>query len=144
MNAHKQRRLGSVGDQRALSGTEIVTLQAMKTGALIAFACRAGAILGKADAQVRANIERFGAAIGQAFQIADDLLDVEGDAATLGKAAGKDAAAGKATLVATLGIEGARARLDVLIAQADAALAPFGAKADILRAAARFIAQRRT
>lgn len=135
---------GRFETKRALSGTEIVTLQAMKTGALIAFACRAGAILGKADAQARANIERFGAAIGQAFQIADDLLDVEGDAATLGKAAGKDAAAGKATLVAALGIEGARARLDTLIAQADAALAPFGAKADILRAAARFIAQRRT
>ena len=130
--------------KRALTESEIATLQAMKTGALIAFACRAGAILGKADAQARAYIDRFGAAIGQAFQIADDLLDVEGDAATLGKAAGKDAAAGKATLVAALGIAGARVRLDALIAQADAALAPFGAKADILRAAARFIAQRRT
>ena len=78
-------------------------MQAMKTGALIRFACRAGAILGQADADAHARIDRYGAAIGQAFQIADDLLDVEGDAATLGKAAGKDAAAGKATLVATLG-----------------------------------------
>ena len=82
-------------------------------------------------------------AIGQAFQIADDLLDVESDAATLGKAAGKDAAAGKATLVSALGVAGAHARLDALVAEADAALAPFGAKADTLRAAARFIAERR-
>ena len=89
-----------------------------------------------------ASLERYGVAIGQAFQIADDLLDVEGDAATLGKAAGKDAAAGKATLVAVLGVDGAHARLDALIAEAEAALAPFGAKADILRAAARFIAER--
>src|SRR5262245_9118167 len=66
---------------------EIATLQAMKTGALIRFACRAGAILGQADMAARANIDRFGAAVGQAFQIADDLLDVEGDAKTLGKAA---------------------------------------------------------
>jgi farnesyl diphosphate synthase len=69
---------------------------------------------------------------------------VEGDTATLGKAAGKDAAAGKATLVSTLGIPGARAKLDELVAEAESALSPFGAKADILRATARFIAQRRT
>ena len=135
---------GRFAAKRTLDETEIATLQAMKTGALIRFACRAGAILGKADAQARAAVDRYGVAIGQAFQIADDLLDVEGDAATLGKAAGKDAAAGKATLVAALGVDGARARLDELIAQADAALAPFGAKADTLRAAARFIAQRQT
>jgi farnesyl diphosphate synthase len=135
---------GRFAAKRTLNETEIATLQAMKTGALIRFACRAGAILGKADAQARAAVDRYGVAIGQAFQIADDLLDVEGDAATLGKAAGKDAAAGKATLVAALGVDGARARLDALIAQADAALAPFGAKADTLRAAARFIAQRQT
>jgi farnesyl diphosphate synthase len=135
---------GRFDDKRILSGAEIVTLQAMKTGALIRFACRAGAILGQADAEARAGVDRYGRAIGQAFQIADDLLDVESDAATLGKAAGKDAAAGKATLVATLGIAGARAKLDALIADADAALAPFGGKADTLRAAARFIAERQT
>jgi farnesyl diphosphate synthase len=130
--------------KRALSETEIVTLQAMKTGALIRFACNAGALLGQADAPARASVERYGAAIGQAFQIADDLLDVEGDSAQLGKAAGKDAAAGKATLVAVLGVPAARARLDQLIAEADAALAPFGAKADTLRATARFIAERQS
>ena len=134
---------GRFETKRALSEHEIVTLQAMKTGALIRFACNAGAILGQADAPTRATIERYGVAIGQAFQIADDLLDVEGDSAQLGKAAGKDAAAGKATLVAVLGVAGAHARLDRLIAEADAALAPFGAKADTLRATARFIAQRR-
>jgi farnesyl diphosphate synthase len=135
---------GRFTKKRALGESEVVTLQAMKTGALIRFACRAGAILGKADSVALSQIERYGAAIGQAFQIADDLLDVEGDAKTLGKAAGKDAAAGKATLVAVLGAEGARARIDQLIADADAALATFGEKADTLRAAARFVAERRT
>jgi farnesyl diphosphate synthase len=130
--------------KRQLSQDEIVTLQAMKTGALLRFACRAGGILGQADAATRTALDRYGAAVGQAFQIADDLLDVEGDTATLGKAAGKDAAAGKATLVSTLGVAGAHAKLDALIAEAESALSPFGAKADVLRAAARFIAQRRT
>lgn len=135
---------GRFAPKRALTENEIVTLQAMKTGALIRFACNAGAILGKADAQARDSIERYGAAIGQAFQIADDLLDVEGDAASLGKVAGKDAAAGKATLVAILGVDAARNRLDALTANALAALAPFGEKADTLRAAARFVAERRS
>jgi farnesyl diphosphate synthase len=130
--------------KRTQSETEILTLQAMKTGALLAFACRAGAILGEADAKARASIDRFGVTIGKAFQIADDLLDVESDTATLGKAAGKDAAAGKATLVSTLGIDGARKRLDALVREADEALAPFGGKADILRATAHFIAERST
>jgi farnesyl diphosphate synthase len=130
--------------KRQQTQDEIVTLQAMKTGALLRFACRAGGILGQADAATRTALDRYGAAVGQAFQIADDLLDVEGDTATLGKAAGKDAAAGKATLVSTLGIAGAHAKLDSLITEAESALAPFGVKADVLRAAARFIAQRRT
>ena len=134
---------GRFESKRALSENEITTLQAMKTGALIRFACNAGAILGKADAAARANIARYGSAIGQAFQIADDLLDVEGDAKTLGKAAGKDAAAGKATLVATLGIDKARGRLNELVEEANTALASFGEKSDTLRAAARFIAERR-
>jgi farnesyl diphosphate synthase len=135
---------GRFDKKRALSESEIVTLQAMKTGALLRFACRAGGILGKADASSRAAIDRYGAIVGQAFQIADDLLDVESDTATLGKAAGKDAAAGKGTLVTALGIDGARAKLDALVTEAETVLEPFGVKADILRATARFIAQRRT
>ncbi len=134
---------GRFVERRALGEIEIAMLQAMKTGALIRFACRAGAILGQAGSPERASIDRYGAAIGQAFQIADDLLDVEGDSATLGKATAKDAAAGKATLVSALGVKGAHARLDALIAEADAALETFGAKADTLCAAARFVAQRR-
>ena len=130
--------------RRALTENEIITLQAMKTGALLRFACNAGGILGRADAASRAAIDRYGAIVGQAFQIADDLLDVEGDTATLGKAAGKDAAAGKGTLVTALGIDGARAKLDALVAEAETVLKPFGAQADVLRATARFIAQRRT
>ncbi|HEY7229578.1 MAG TPA: farnesyl diphosphate synthase [Pseudolabrys sp.] len=134
---------GRFEKRRALNENEIITLQAMKTGALIRFACNAGAILGKADEATRTGIARYGSAIGQAFQIADDLLDVEGDTKTLGKAAGKDAAAGKATLVATLGVDKARARLNELVEEASAALASFGEKSDTLRAAARFIAERR-
>jgi farnesyl diphosphate synthase len=134
---------GRFEPRRQLTENEIATLQAMKTGALIRFACRAGALLGKADAGALDALDRFGVAIGKAFQIADDLLDVEGDTATLGKATGKDAAAGKATLIAVLGIRGAHTRLDALVAEADAALAAFAAKADTLRCAARFIAERR-
>jgi len=134
---------GRFDAKRSLSEDEILTLQAMKTGALLRFGCRAGGILGQADAKAREQIDRYGVAIGKAFQIADDLLDVESDTATLGKAAGKDAAAGKGTLVSILGIPGARARLAELVAEAETALAPFGAKADILRACARFIAERR-
>jgi farnesyl diphosphate synthase len=135
---------GRFDARRQLSESEIVTLQAMKTGALLRFACRAGGILGQADGAMRDALDRYGRAVGQAFQIADDLLDVEGDTATLGKAAGKDAAAGKGTFVSILGVAGAHRKLDELIAEAEAALSPFGGKADILRAAARFIAQRRT
>jgi farnesyl diphosphate synthase len=134
---------GRFDSKKALSEKEIITLQAMKTGALIRFACNAGAILGKAEPAERKSIAQYGSAIGQAFQIADDLLDVEGDAKTLGKAAGKDAAAGKATLVATLGVAKARDRLNGLVEEASSALASFGEKSDTLRAAARFIAERR-
>jgi farnesyl diphosphate synthase len=134
---------GRFGEKRKLGEKDIATLQAMKTGALIGFACRAGAILGKAGSQQRVALERYGSAIGQAYQIADDLLDLEGDAALVGKATGKDAAAGKATLVAALGRDQAAARLEALIAEAENALTPFGDRAATLRAAAHFIAARR-
>jgi farnesyl diphosphate synthase len=125
-----------------LGEQDVKTLQAMKTGALLRFGCLAGAILGKAD-QVRwTALDRYGSALGEAFQIADDLLDLEGDPATVGKATGKDAAAHKATLVGVLGPAPARRRLDSLVAQAESALGPFGGDANVLRAAARFVATR--
>jgi farnesyl diphosphate synthase len=134
---------GRFAAKRARGEKDIATLQAMKTGALIGFACRAGAILGQADEAARAALHRYGDAIGQAFQIADDLLDVEGTSETVGKATGKDATAGKATLVAALGRDQAVARLDSLVTEAEQALAPFGDKAAMLRSAARFVAERK-
>jgi farnesyl diphosphate synthase len=127
-----------------LSEKDIATMQAMKTGALLRFGCLAGAILGKAMPSQRAAFDRYGSALGEAFQIADDLLDVEGDPALVGKATGKDAAAHKATLVNVLGPAAARLRLEQLVAQAQSALDAFGASADTLKAAARFVASRRT
>ena len=118
----------------------IERLQAMKTGALIGYACEAGAILGRADASQRRALARFGERLGAAFQIADDLLDVEGEAGAMGKATGKDAR--KATLVSALGVPAARARLGLLEAEALAALDPFGADAEVLREAARFVGRR--
>ena len=136
--------LAAEGRFGAMSATEdsVVTMQAMKTGALLHFACIAGGILGAASAAERDALSRYGRAVGTAFQIADDLLDVEGDAATVGKATGKDAAVGKATLVAVRGIPAARERLAACVAEAEAALSGFGARAAILRDAARFIAAR--
>jgi farnesyl diphosphate synthase len=117
-------------------------LQAMKTGALIRYACIAGPILaGRPELEVSA-LASYGDHLGFAFQIADDLLDATGDAATVGKAVGKDASAGKATLVSLMGINAARAKLSEVEAAAITALAPFGAKADILRDAARFVSRR--
>jgi farnesyl diphosphate synthase len=118
----------------------VARLQAMKTGALIRSACELGAILGQAGAPERRALATYGEKLGLAFQIADDLLDVEGDAAAMGKAARKDAA--KATLHAASGIAGARARLAALAQDAVAALAPFGAKADALREAVAFTVAR--
>ena len=91
-------------------------LQAMKTGALLRFACEAGGILAVGDAPQRAGARTLGSAVGEAFQIADDLLDLEGDPALVGKQTGKDAAAGKATMVGVLGVAGAKARLRELAA----------------------------
>ncbi len=106
----------------------------------------AGAILAGAGASARAALEVYGRAIGAAFQIADDILDVESDAATLGKRAGKDAEQNKATLVGALGLEPARRELDRLVEEATSAVdaAGVGAKGDILRATARFVAMRKS
>ena len=130
---------GRFGDREP---PDVAQLQQMKTGALLKYGCIAGAILGQASQDQYNALDAYGHAFGEAFQIADDLLDVEGDAAALGKPAGQDAALGKTTFVTQLGIDGAKARLRDLLNQADAALAPFGAKGDVLRAAARFVADR--
>jgi farnesyl diphosphate synthase len=120
----------------------IITLQAMKTGALIRYACEAGAIVANASPADRERLSEFGAAIGLAFQLADDLLDVTATAEAMGKATRKDAAAGKATLVALHGTDWARRQLGGLVAQAQALLEPYGERAAVLSAAAAFIADR--
>ena len=120
----------------------ITTLQAMKTGALIRFACEAGAIIAGADQEHRQRLRKFGQVIGLAFQLADDLLDITSDAETMGKATGKDAARGKGTLVAMHGASWAEEKLDALTAEAVDLLAPYGEKAFILQQTARFIASR--
>jgi farnesyl diphosphate synthase len=122
----------------------VMLMQSMKTGALLLNAVEAGARMGGADAAQTVALSRYGAALGAAFQIADDILDAEGDTAALGKRAGKDADRNKATLVAVLGIDEARKRRDALARDAIAALAGFGDKAAILAEAARFTALRKS
>jgi farnesyl diphosphate synthase len=131
---------GRFGDREPV---DVARLQQMKTGALLRFGCIAGALLGQSTPQQYRALDDYGRALGEAFQIADDLLDVEGDAAALGKPAGADAALNKTTFVTQLSIAGAKARLRDLLANADSALATFGAKGDVLRAAARFVADRK-
>ena len=141
---------GMVGGQALDLGAErvapdeagIVRLQAMKTGALLRYACAAGALAAGADDETLARMTRFGEIVGLAFQLADDLLDVTSDTATLGKAAGKDAGRGKGTLVSLHGVAAVRQRLDGLVEEASALLEPFGAEAETLRQAAVFIARR--
>ena len=120
---------------------QIEALQALKTGALITWSAAAGARMAGADP---APLCRYGDCLGLAFQIADDILDVEGDAAMLGKATGKDAGRGKATFVSLLGLEPARARARALVEEACTALAPYGDAARNLRDAARFVISRKT
>jgi len=127
----------------AHSREDVERLQAMKTGALLVYGPQAGAILGGADPGERRALVAYGRALGTAFQIADDLLDLEGTAEETGKATGKDQAAGKATLVAVLGPEAARRRLAELVREAEGALEPFGTRAATLREAAHFVAARR-
>ena len=117
-------------------------LQAMKTGALIRYACEAGAILGRAQAEQRRALTDFGERLGRAFQIADDLLDLQGKAAAMGKATGKDA--GKSTLVSILGAAAAKTELARLETEAVSVLQPFGPRADVLREAAAFVGHRQT
>jgi farnesyl diphosphate synthase len=128
---------------KALSEAEIRLLQRMKTGTLITFGCVAGGLLGEAPEASLGSLRAYGDALGAAFQLADDLLDAEGDAAVVGKATGKDQEAGKGTLVSLFGIEAARAKLDELKAGALDALTPFKPHESILAAAAEFVAARK-
>jgi farnesyl diphosphate synthase len=121
----------------------ITRLQAGKTGALICWAATAGAVMAEAPAAQTRALQTYGECLGLAFQIADDILDVEGDAALTGKAVGKDAAAGKATFVSLLGPDAARARAAELVDTACNALSVFGDAAQDLQALARFVISRR-
>jgi farnesyl diphosphate synthase len=132
-----------IAETRSLDIGEITRLQRMKTGALIAFACESGAILAKAPNEARLALRGYAHDLGLAFQIADDLLDVEGSATDLGKPVGADAAAGKATFVSILGAERARAQAELLVGQAVAHLDLFEQRAELLRQVARFVINRR-
>ncbi len=127
-----------------LSIGEITRLQRLKTGALIAFSCEAGAILGKAAPEQRRALTGYAHDLGLAFQIADDLLDLEGTEQDVGKSVNRDAAAGKATFVTILGVEGARQQAQTLIGQAIEHLGVFDQAADLLRSCARFVVERRS
>ena len=131
-------------ERNALDLQGITELQGLKTGALITFACEAGAILGQAAPEERQALVGFAQDLGLAFQIVDDLLDAEGSAAELGKPTGQDEALGKATFVGQLGKEGARARAEEIMQRAHAHLELFGERADLLRQAATFVLQRRS
>ncbi|MEM6384938.1 MAG: polyprenyl synthetase family protein [Pseudomonadota bacterium] len=125
--------------QVAMNLEEIIELQALKTGALIKWSALAGPSMAGADTK---PMERYADALGLAFQIADDILDVEGDETTAGKRLQKDEKAGKATFVSQLGLDGAKARARELVAEALDALSLYSAQADYLREAARFVVSR--
>jgi farnesyl diphosphate synthase len=132
------------GADPPLDEHQVARLQLLKTGRLIEFAAEAGAILGKAPVSLRHALSAYGRDLGAAFQIADDLLDVVATPGEAGKATGKDAAAGKATLVSLWGEERARAQAERLVAQAREHLDVFDAKAERLRALADFVVTRRS
>jgi farnesyl diphosphate synthase len=132
------------GERGGYSDTDISTMQAMKTGALIRASVRMGAILGGADPRALSALTYYAEAAGRAFQLADDILDVTATAETMGKATGKDAGAGKQTLVARLGVDGARKVLDDTVSEAVQSLRTFGPRADGLRSTARYFASRKS
>jgi farnesyl diphosphate synthase len=144
LDLEAEGRFTADGAPLAHGDAEVLRLQAMKTGALLNVSVAMGAIIGRADKAARAALRDYGHLLGQAFQIADDILDVEADAATLGKATGKDSEKGKATLVGLWGVDAARKRLADLVTKAEAALAGFGDKGETLREAARFVAARKS
>ena len=132
-----------LAEGQTLDGPAVTRLQALKTGRLIQFSAEAGAILGRTSPAQRHMLAAYGRDLGAAFQIADDLLDAEGSAEETGKRTGKDQEAGKATMVAVLGIERARVHADMMARQAAAHLDSFGERAAKLRALASFVVARR-
>jgi farnesyl diphosphate synthase len=131
-------------EHRDRTEAEIRRLQSMKTGALLRYACRAGALLANAPELDVERMTRFGEVVGLAFQLADDLLDVEASPEDMGKATGKDAEAGKATLVGLLGADQTRQELTHLLNEADTLLEPYGPAAEKLSALAQFIVNRKS
>jgi farnesyl diphosphate synthase len=136
--------LDLAAEKQAPDEQGVVTLQAMKTGALIRFACEAGAIIAGASPEDRTRLRQFGERIGLAFQLADDILDLTSDAATMGKATGKDAGRSKGTLVALHGMAWAEAKLAEHVREAEALLSPYAGRGTVLTDAARFIAGRKS
>ncbi|UNK49381.1 polyprenyl synthetase family protein [Lysobacter sp. S4-A87] len=134
--------LAATGNGAALSVADLERLHALKTGALIRAAVRMGALCGGASDLELDALDRYADALGLAFQVRDDILDIEGNSATLGKTAGKDVAQDKATFPALIGLGASRARLQELSAAMTAALAPFGARADALAALGRLAIER--
>jgi farnesyl diphosphate synthase len=133
--------LAAVGRKLALA--ELEHMHACKTGALIRASVRLGALAAGADADALAALDRYAAAVGLAFQVRDDVLDVEGESAVIGKTAGKDAAADKPTFPSIIGLEASRARLDALVDEALDAVAALGPHAELLEELARYAARRR-
>jgi farnesyl diphosphate synthase len=134
---------GKTQGPRSLDAAGIARMEELKTAALISAACEAPAILAGASKEARAKLAAYARALGLAYQVTDDLLDAEGGSAEIGKTAGKDAAAGKATFVATLGLAGAHAEAARLVAEAGQNLDFFGEKAEFLRQLTRFVLERR-
>ena len=132
-----------LAEHAELDAGAIIRLQALKTGRLIQYSAEAGAILGRSTVTQRHLMAAYGRDLGAAFQIADDLLDAEGSTEQVGKTAGKDAAAGKATLVGIMGVERARDQAMMLAEQAAGHLDAFGTGADRLRALVRYVVDRK-
>jgi farnesyl diphosphate synthase len=128
--------------QIRMAEADVRLLQMMKTGAILTFSVEAGAIIGRAESGARQSLVEYGRALGAAFQVADDILDREASAEALGKRTGKDQEKGKATLVDLLGMDGARRECRALVERAQAALSSFGPRAQTLREAVRFVAER--
>lgn len=135
--------LDMIGENESFDVGTISRMQRMKTGMLMAFACEAGAILGKTDETQRKALKNYAYDLGLAFQVTDDILDVESDPETLGKDTGKDDDAGKSTFVSTMGKDAARSRAEMLIGQAKRHLNTFGNRAELLCELADYVLERR-